>query len=209
MARYEMLAPHLHEGVPLARLAAGQGESGVIYQTLQRWLAAYRRGGLAALARGWLVPTYWTVHKIVSSLDPALVTLGVQGTKKYRETYELVYRREAAKPNEIWQADHTELDIWVVDDKGRPDRPWLTAIEDDHSSPDMPNLEAPSALTTALAFQHAIWRKSEPSWPDHGPICALATATTTPPLKSLPPSPASPAATSGSPFVSPARSSAS
>ncbi|MFB4285821.1 helix-turn-helix domain-containing protein [Nonomuraea sp. MTCD27] len=180
MARYELLAPHLHEGVPLARLAAGQGESGVTYRTLQRWLAAYRRGGLEALARagrkdkglrrfpeelvsfiegmalrrprpsvatihrqaasvaaarGWPIPTYWTVHKIVSSLDPALVTLGVQGAKKYRETYELVYRREAAKPNEIWQADHTELDIWVIDDNNSPARPWLTVIEDDHSGP--------------------------------------------------------------------------
>lgn len=46
MARYELPAPHLHEGAPLARLAAGQGESGVTYRTLQRWLAAYRRGGL-------------------------------------------------------------------------------------------------------------------------------------------------------------------
>ncbi|MFB4285819.1 hypothetical protein ACBJ59_61930, partial [Nonomuraea sp. MTCD27] len=26
------------------------------------------------------------------------------------------------------------------------------------------NLEAPSALSTALALRHAIWRKNEPSW---------------------------------------------
>ncbi|MCW2943165.1 MAG: Transposase [Actinomycetia bacterium] len=213
MARYAVLARHLHEGVPLARVAAEQqAESGVTYRTLQRWLAAYRRGGLEALARagrrdkglrrfpdelvafieglalrkprpsaatihrqaesvaaarGWPVPTYWTVHKIVACLDPALVTLGVEGTKKYRETYELVYRREATKPNEVWQADHTELDIWVIDDKGKPARPWLTAIEDDHSraiAGYAVNLEAPCALNTALAFRHAIWRKAEPSW---------------------------------------------
>lgn len=87
-----------------------------------------------------------------SDLDPALVTLGVDGTKKYRESFELVYRREATTPNEIWQADHTELDIWVVDERGRPARPWLTAIEDDHSraiAGYAVNLEAPSALTTA------------------------------------------------------------
>jgi putative transposase len=219
MARYGVLARHLHEGVPLARVAAEQTDSGVTYRTLQRWLAAYRRGGLEALARsgrrdkglrrfpdelvalieglalsrprpsvttihrqaesvaaarGWPVPTYWTVYKIVTCLDPALVTLGVQGTKKYRETYELVYRREATKPNEIWQADHTELDIWVIDDKGKPARPWLTAIEDDHSRAAAGyavNLEAPSALTTALAFRHAIWRKAEPDW--H--VCGIPT----------------------------------
>ncbi|MEQ4725024.1 Mu transposase C-terminal domain-containing protein [Nonomuraea sp. B19D2] len=212
MSRYEMLAPHLHEGVPLAQLAAAQDEGGVCYRTLQRWLADYRRGGLDALtrpgrrdkglrrfpdelvvfieglalrrprpsaaaihrqavsiakARGWPSPAYRTVARIVADLDPALVTLGLEGTKKYRETYDLVYRREAKAPNEIWQADHTELDIWVLDDKGKPARPWLTAIEDDHSraiAGYAVNLEAPSALTTALAFRHAIWRKVEPDW---------------------------------------------
>ncbi|WP_327581943.1 hypothetical protein OHA25_39120 [Nonomuraea sp. NBC_00507] len=51
MSRYEVLAPHLHEGVPLARLAADQGEGGPSYRTLQRWLACYRRAGLDGLAR--------------------------------------------------------------------------------------------------------------------------------------------------------------
>ena len=46
-------------------------------------------------------------------------------------------------------------------------RPWLTLIEDDHSravAGYAVNLEAPSALTTALAFRQAIWRKSWPGW---------------------------------------------
>ncbi len=46
----------------------------------------------------------------------------------------MVYRREATRPNEIWQADHTELDIWVLDDKGEPARPWLTAFADSSTS---------------------------------------------------------------------------
>ncbi|WP_420847033.1 helix-turn-helix domain-containing protein [Nonomuraea basaltis] len=46
-----MLAPHLHEEVPLAQLAAAQDEGGVSYRTLQRWLADYRQGGLDALTR--------------------------------------------------------------------------------------------------------------------------------------------------------------
>ncbi|MGW4796812.1 helix-turn-helix domain-containing protein, partial [Nonomuraea sp. NPDC004297] len=46
-----MLAPHLHEGVPLAQLAAAQDEGGGSYRTLQRWLADYRQGGLDALTR--------------------------------------------------------------------------------------------------------------------------------------------------------------
>lgn len=120
-----------------------------------------------ATARGWPVPGYSTVHEMVRNLDPGLVALGLEGTKRYREVFELVHRREASKPNEIWQADHTELDIWVLDPKGRPARPWLTAIEDDHSraiAGYAVNLEAPSALSTALAFRQAIWRKAEPGW---------------------------------------------
>jgi putative transposase len=51
----------------------------------------------------------------------------------------------------------------------KPDgrRPWLTLIEDDHSravAGYAVNLGAPSALTTALAFRQAIWRKPWPGW---------------------------------------------
>lgn len=63
----------------------------------------------------------------------------------------------------------------MLDDKGKPARPWLTVIEDDHSraiAGYAVNLEAPSALTTSLAFRHAIWRKSEPSW--H--VCGIPSA---------------------------------
>ncbi|MFF0866255.1 DDE-type integrase/transposase/recombinase [Nonomuraea sp. NPDC003560] len=127
----------------------------------------HRQAESVAKARGWPVPGDWTVHGIVADLDPAWVTLGVDGTKKYRESFELLHRREATQPNEIWQADHTELDIWGMDERGRSARPWLTAIEDGHTraiAGYAVNLEAPSALTTALAFRRAIWRKPQPDW---------------------------------------------
>lgn len=133
---------------------------------------AHREAASVAAARGWPVPSYAAVHKIVTALDPGLQVLAHQGVKRYRETYELVYRREAKAPNEIWQADHTQLGLWVLDASGKPARPWLTVIEDDHSravAGYAVNLEAPSALSTALAFRHAIWRKSEADW--H--ICGL------------------------------------
>ena len=53
------------------------------------------------------------------------------GSKAYRETFDLLYRREASQPNTIWQADHTPLDIWILDERGRPARPWLTVVIDD------------------------------------------------------------------------------
>jgi hypothetical protein len=48
MARWQVLRPHIEDGVPLARLA-GHGE--VADRTLQRWAARYRTDGLAGLAR--------------------------------------------------------------------------------------------------------------------------------------------------------------
>ena len=56
-----------------------------------------------------------------------------QGAKAYAHGFELLHRREATRPNEIWQADHTQLDILVLDEAGAIVRPWLTVIIDDHS----------------------------------------------------------------------------
>jgi putative transposase len=123
--------------------------------------------------QGWPAPSYATVYAIVAGLDPGLRTLAHEGTKRYQEVFDLVYRRQAAGPNDIWQADHTELDLWVITPDGKPARPWLTVIEDDYSRA-VPgyavNLGAPSALQTALALRQAIWRKTDPGW--H--VCGIA-----------------------------------
>jgi len=156
MARWQLLRPVVEDGAALAAVArSGQ----VPERTLRRWLAAYRAGGLAALARrprsdsgtrrmppelqllieglalrrpppaiatvhrqvaevaraqGWTVPGYAAVYDVVTSIDPAMATLAHEGSKRYKEVFDLVYRREAAKPNQIWQADHTLLDLWVL-----------------------------------------------------------------------------------------------
>jgi hypothetical protein len=39
---------------------------------------------------------------------------------------ELALRWEADDPNAIWQADHIQLDVMILDAAGRPARPWLT-----------------------------------------------------------------------------------
>ncbi|MGH3155249.1 MAG: Mu transposase C-terminal domain-containing protein [Streptosporangiaceae bacterium] len=55
----------------------------------------------------------------------------------------------------------------MITPSGKPGRPWLTIIEDDYSravAGYVVNLGAPSALTTALAFRQAIWRKDHPDW---------------------------------------------
>ncbi len=64
--------------------------------------------------------SYSTVRDIVQALDPALVTLALEGPAAYRDRYELVYRFRADRPNRMWQADHTELDILILDEHGTP-----------------------------------------------------------------------------------------
>jgi len=129
--------------------------------SIHRWAADVARD------RGWAVPSYDCVHDIVRALDPALVTLAHKGPKVYGAQFDLVVRREASAPNEVWQADHTPLDLWVRDDTGQPARPWLTVVLDDFSRAIAGyalSLQAPSALHTALALRQAIWRKSEAGW---------------------------------------------
>jgi putative transposase len=121
---------------------------------------------------GWAVPSYSWVYAIVRQLDPALLTLAHEGRQAYQNAYDLVYRRQASRPNEIWQADHTPLDLWLVDEDGQPARPWLTVIEDDYSrciAGYCLTFTEPNALNTALTLRQAIWRKADPRWR----ICGL------------------------------------
>lgn len=128
-----------------------------------------------AQRNGWPVPNYKQVYRVIKHLDPALLTLAHDGSKTYRTTYDLLSRHEADKPNDIWQADHTLLDIWVRDDSGPPVRPWLTVIMDDYSRAIAGfrlSFAAPSAMQTALALRQAIWRKPLPQWKIAGiPAC--------------------------------------
>ncbi|MGO1568614.1 MAG: Mu transposase C-terminal domain-containing protein [Brachybacterium sp.] len=120
----------------------------------------------------WPTPSYGVVWDIVRALDPGMVTLALEGAASYRDKYELVLRRQAERPNAMWQSDHTMLDILVVGTDGKPARPWLTTILDDCSRAICGYtvfLGAPSAMNTALALRQAIWNKAEPGWP----MCGL------------------------------------
>ncbi|MEA5053945.1 MAG: helix-turn-helix domain-containing protein, partial [Propionicimonas sp.] len=93
----------------------------------------HRTVAKACASQGWPIPSYAVVWSIISSLDPAMVTLAVEGPASYRDKYELALRRAAEQPNAMWQADHTLLDILLVGTNGKPIRPWLTVIIDDCS----------------------------------------------------------------------------
>lgn len=207
--RWAVLRRHVEDGVPLTVLAI---EHGFGLRTLERWHAAYRRGGVAALvpagskprrsrigteqrtlieglalvnprlstaavhrrinqigqAKGWPTVSYSTVRTITAGIDPGMLTLAHKGPVEYRDKFELAWRHRAERPNALWQADHTELDILVLDGNRAPARPWLTVVLDDYSRAVcgyMVFLGAPSAMNTALALRQGIWPKAEPDWP--------------------------------------------
>lgn len=64
--------------------------------------------------KGWQQPSYYQVDKISKPLSESLKVLAHQGQKVYENHFDLIHRREAGYPNEIWQADHTLLDILVL-----------------------------------------------------------------------------------------------
>jgi putative transposase len=141
---------------------------GLALQTPPRSAASiHRQVSTIAREQGWLTPSYYRVYTTIKQLDPALLTLAHQGAVAYRETYDLLYRREATHANAMWQADHTPLDVWLLDEAGKPAKPYLTAIEDDYSRMIVGyrlSFQPATALTTALTLRQAIWRKEDPRW---------------------------------------------
>jgi len=127
----------------------------------------YRQVCQFATATGETAPSYWVVRNVVGQLPKSLLTLAHEGVKAYSESFDLVHRREAAKPNAIWQADHAQLDILLVREDGTTARPWLTIVIDDYSRAVAGfylGFEAPSSLRTSLALRQGIWRKGDPHW---------------------------------------------
>ena len=134
--------------------------------------AIHRRALAAAQQHGWPAPSYGTVYAIARTLDPALVTLAHKGQPAFRDRFELAWRHRASRPNALWQADHTELDVLVLEANGTAARPWLTIVIDDHCRAIAGYtvfFGAPSALHTSLALRQAIWRKTDPTWP----VCGI------------------------------------
>ena len=89
-------------------------------------------------------------------------SIGWQGETiilKTREGIEV----EVKESNQVWQCDHTRVDLLVVDQVGEVlGRPWLTTIVDTYSRCIVGihlGMEAPSAVVVCLALRHAILPK--------------------------------------------------
>ncbi len=116
--------------------------------------------------KSWTKPSYWNIYRIQKSLPADLLTLS-KDSAEYRRLYDMVHRFEASCPNEIWQADHNFMDIFVWDDLGQALKPVLTVILDDYSRAVTGyylDFVPPSAQRTALALRKAIWHKNETNW---------------------------------------------
>jgi putative transposase len=118
------------------------------------------------------VPCYSVVWRIYEAIPGEQKVYAHEGEKAYKHEYGIIHRWSAAYPNEIWQCDHKEFDIYATDIRGRVGKVWLTAIEDDYSRAILGyylGIEAPSSLRVALALRQAIWHKPEEAWP----MCGL------------------------------------
>ena len=91
-----------------------QGIEGLALRKPRLSAASIHRQAVAIAERlGKSPPSCNTVYALIRELDPALLTPAHEGMKAYADTFELIHRHEATGPNAVWQADHTELDIWL------------------------------------------------------------------------------------------------
>lgn len=150
-------------------------ESEVVSE-IERLFFSYRKMSIATIQRKvrdfcsekkFSHPSYSQVYKTIQALPSSVSVLAHEGEKAYSEKFDLIQIREPKRPNEVWQADHTLLDIEIIDTKGVPKRPWLTIIMDDYSravAGYSVSFAAPSAIHTALTLHQAIWTKRDSKW---------------------------------------------
>lgn len=129
-------------------------------------------------------PCHMTVYRLLAPLierqeqATKVRNIGWRGSRlalKTRDGDELVVEYS----NQVWQIDHTQADILLVDHKGvLLSRPWLTTVIDTYSRCIVGfnlGFDAPSSSVVALALRHAILPKKYDSeyklyadWPTCG-----------------------------------------
>lgn len=111
-------------------------------------------------------PSHMTVYRILKPLQE----LGHRQKRSlgWRDDCLIVKTREGLEigiewSNQVWQVDHTQIDLLVVDMSGEIlGRPWLTIVVDTYSRCMMGmhiGFDAPSAAVVCLALRHAILPK--------------------------------------------------
>ncbi len=114
-------------------------------------------------------PSRTTVYRI---LKPQIEKQQAKRSLGWRGDRLLITTREGIElaiewSNQVWQCDHTKIDVLVVDQAGKElGRPWLTIVIDTYSRCIMGlhlGFDAPSAQVVGLALRHAILPKQYPA----------------------------------------------
>ncbi|MBE9010807.1 Mu transposase C-terminal domain-containing protein [Pseudanabaenaceae cyanobacterium LEGE 13415] len=114
-------------------------------------------------------PKRTTVYSI---LQPQIEKQQAKRSLGWRGDRLLITTREGIElaiewSNQVWQCDHTKIDVLVVDQSGEVlGRPWLTIVVDTYSRCIMGlhlGFDAPSAQVVGLALRHAILPKQYPT----------------------------------------------
>jgi putative transposase len=110
-------------------------------------------------------PSRTTVYRM---LQPQIEKQQAKRSLGWRGERLLITTREGIElaiewSNQVWQCDHTKIDVLVVDQAGEVlGRPWLTIVVDTYSRCIMGlhlGFDAPSAQVVGLALRHAILPK--------------------------------------------------
>lgn len=114
-------------------------------------------------------PSHMTVYRVlapeIEKRSRQVRSVGWRGDRLALTTRDGV-RIEIEYSNQVWQADHTPVDVLVVDAAGKLlGRPWLTTVIDTYSRCVMGfylGLEKPSSDTVCLALRQSVLPKRYP-----------------------------------------------
>jgi putative transposase len=126
----------------------------------------YRQVAAECRRSGLPRASYKAIWVRVNQLDPVSVVRGREGARAAREQFATVSTGLQPKaPLELFQIDHTLVDVMVVDELDRKavGRPWLTLVIDVASrmvAGFYLALDAPSSVSVALAISNAVMSKA-------------------------------------------------
>ncbi len=154
-SRGSQLAPQLEEVI----IGILLNEKGFSIAETQRRAKKYGRDHLKLPEEQ--LPTYHQVLFLSQQITADEKTFAHKGTRSYTRSRELYGLFEADYANHIWQSDHHQLDIIVIDPETGEHLgcPWITAFLDDYSRAICGyylSLDHPSSMSIALALRDSL-----------------------------------------------------
>src|SRR5699024_4758857 len=113
----------------LAPVKRGRRTHPELQQSIEGLALSKPRRSIAAIARtaqtngakrGRPTVLHTTLPSRIHAMDPGMIMLAHQGSVADRDHPERVWRHRAEYPNATWQADHTQLDIVILDTNQQP-----------------------------------------------------------------------------------------